>query len=323
MDATALGDVLGVPDLAPRLDAVDARIRAALATDDDGYEAALLRVAGSGGKRLRPALTIACAELLGTWDERVVDAAAAVELVQVGSLVHDDILDGAATRRGTPTINAVEGPTPALVAGDLLLARAGQLASDVGADAAALVAATVAELCVGQFLELGDAYDLDRTVDRHLRSVRGKTAALFECACRLGAICAGAPAAVADALGRYGDAFGMAFQVLDDVLDVVGDPAALGKPVGVDVDAGVYTLPVLHALAGESGGAVATALRRRDGATRDLVLDAGGVEAATEAMYRYADGAVASVDGTGRVADGLRAFPRTYLGWALEAFSAR
>jgi geranylgeranyl pyrophosphate synthase len=312
--------MLGVPDLAERLDAVDERIRASLTADDPDFESALLRVAGGGGKRLRPALTIACAELLGTWDDRVVNAAAAVELVQIGSLVHDDILDNAATRRGTPTINAVEGDTPALVAGDFFLARAGELASRVGADAAALVARAVAELCVGQFLELGDAFDVDRTVERHLRSVRGKTAALFECACRLGAACAGADATVADALGRYGDAFGMAFQVLDDILDLVGDTDRLGKPVGNDVAAGVYTLPVLHALAGTGGDAVAAALRHDHDASTDLVVAAGGVDVATAWVDRFGEEAALAVASLG--ADGLAAFPRAYTAWALEEFTA-
>jgi geranylgeranyl pyrophosphate synthase len=328
VDATALGDLLGVPDLPARLALVEARLDAALTADDAGFATALRRVAGSGGKRLRPALTVACAELFGTWDDRVVDAAAAVELVQVGSLVHDDILDGATTRRGVATINAREGPTPALLAGDVLLARAGELASGVSAEAAALVAASVADLCVGQYLEMSDAFDVDRTVERHLRSVRGKTAALFECACRLGAVCAGVGPTEAGALGRYGDAFGMAFQVLDDVLDVVGDPDRLGKPVGVDVTAGVYTLPVLHALAGPDGADLARVLRRRAAgdavAARSLVQRAGGVAVATGVVHGYTDDAAAALGplGDGAVVEGLRAFPRTYVGWALERFTA-
>src|ERR671910_483067 len=148
------------------------------------------RVGDAGGKRLRPALTIACAGLGGIYDQRVVAAATAAELVQVGSLVHDDLLDGALTRRGTPTINAVEGASTALLAGDFMLAQAGQLAAGVGAGAASILAMTISELCIGQTREMAQLSDPDRTIDEHLESIRGKTAMLFRCACLLGALCA-------------------------------------------------------------------------------------------------------------------------------------
>ena len=186
-----LGEVFGIPDLPQRLAAVDDRITDALGTGGALLGPASVRVASSGGKRLRPLFTIVCAATGDTFDDRVVDAAAAVELVQVGSLVHDDILDDAATRRGRPTINAVEGVNHAVLAGDYILARAAELAARVSREAAALIAVALGDLCEGQVLEMRDAYDPGRTVDAHLASVRGKTAALFECACRLGAHCAG------------------------------------------------------------------------------------------------------------------------------------
>src|SRR5918995_6119380 len=132
------------------------------------------RVGDAGGKRLRPALTIACAGLGGIYDQRVVAAATAAELVQVGSLVHDDLLDGALTRRGTPTMNAVEGASTALLAGDFMLAQAGQLAASVGAGAASILATTISELCIGQTREMAQLSDPDRTIDEHLESIRGK-----------------------------------------------------------------------------------------------------------------------------------------------------
>lgn len=329
-----LARIFGIADLPDRLAAVDETIAEALGRDGPVLAPAAVRVAATGGKRLRPLLTIVGAELGGVFDDRVKAAAAAVELVQVGSLVHDDILDGASTRRGHPTINVVEGVDHALLAGDYILARAAELAASVSREAAALVAGALGDLCEGQALEARDAFDPDRTVEAHLRSVRGKTAALFACACRLGAVCAGVPERNTTALTLYGEAFGMGFQVLDDVLDLVGDPDRLGKPTGVDIASGVYTLPVIAALNGARGAELRGVLPGRPAGTGErpevdraleLVRESGGVALALEAVDRYAEDArraVAHLDQTA-IGDGLTGFPRTYTTWALERFLDR
>jgi heptaprenyl diphosphate synthase len=252
--------------------------------------------------------------------------------VQVGSLVHDDILDDADTRRGRPTINAVEGVNHAVLAGDYILARAAELAARVSQQAAALIAGALGELCEGQVLEMRDLHDPGRSVDAHLASVRGKTAALFECACRLGAHCAGLAGGKADALARYGDAFGMAFQVLDDILDLIGDEARLGKPTGNDIASGVYTLPVIAALGGPSGAELREVLGslgsdgdgtpdgpRVERAIR-LVRQSGAIAEALTVADRYAEDArraVAHLNQT-TVGEGLGHFPRAYATWALD-----
>src|SRR5918994_508771 len=218
-----LARLFGIADLADRLTAVDQRIADALGRDGTVLAPAAARVASTGGKRLRPLLTIVAAALGDVFDDRVISAAAAVELVQVGSLVHDDILDRALTRRGQPTINAVEGLNHAVLAGDYILARAAELAASVSREAAALLADALGDLCEGQALELRDAFDPDRSIDDHVASIRGKTAALFACASRLGAHCGGVSPRNATALGRFGEAFGLSFQVLDDMLDLIGD----------------------------------------------------------------------------------------------------
>ncbi|HET6663489.1 MAG TPA: polyprenyl synthetase family protein, partial [Acidimicrobiales bacterium] len=298
-----LARMFGIADLADRLGAVDERITSALGEQGALLGPASVRVAEAGGKRLRPLFTIACAALGGVFDERVVAAAAAAELVQIGSLVHDDILDVAATRRGLPTINASEGMDHALLAGDYILARAAEQAASVSQEAAALVASTLAELCEGQVLELRDTFDADRTVDAHLASIRGKTAALFECACQLGAHTGGLPSHNAIAVARFGAAFGMSFQVLDDVLDLIGDAERLGKPTGTDIAAGVYTLPVITALRGRRGAELRRLLPAPPGdhagaggapdvdAALAVVRGSGSIAAALATMDRYADDA--------------------------------
>jgi geranylgeranyl pyrophosphate synthase len=290
-------------------------------------------------------LTIVAAAVGDVFDDRVISAAAAVELVQVGSLVHDDILDRALTRRGQPTINAVEGVNHAVLAGDYILARAAELAASVSREAAALLADALGDLCEGQALELRDAFDPDRSIDDHVASIRGKTAALFACASRLGAHCGGVSPRNATALGRFGEAFGLSFQVLDDMLDLIGDADRLGKPTGIDIASGVYTLPVLTALreadgdrlralltgrlaVGERGDAAASpatgSLEHRSDVAQaiDLVRGSGSIAVALAAVDRYADDArraVAHLNQT-RIGEGLAAFPRSYVTWALESF---
>lgn len=324
LSTEALAERLRLPDLETRLDAVDDRIQAALNGNEALLGPASLRVAIGGGKRLRPLLTIACAAVSDTFDDRVVSAAAAIELVQVGSLVHDDILDEATTRRGQPTINATEGLGHAVLAGDYMLARAAELAASVSREAADAIAAALGELCEGQVLELRDTFSPDRSVDAYLGSVRGKTAALFECACRLGAQCGGLSDASVNAMARFGHAFGMGFQLLDDILDLVGDASELGKPTGTDLRGGVYTLPVLHTLATPAHAAPLQEALEADEldltAILDLIQQAGGIPATIAAMDRYVDAAhrAASHLNQTAVGEGLASFPHLYTTWALE-----
>jgi heptaprenyl diphosphate synthase/octaprenyl-diphosphate synthase len=324
MHADRLARLLAVPDLGAKLDDVQLCLEQAL-DSPTVLAAASRRVTDAGGKRLRPALTIACAALGGVYDERVVAAAAAAELVQVGSLVHDDLFDGALTRRGTPTINAVEGENTALVVGDFMLARAGQLAATVGSSAASILAATITELCLGQAREMAQLSDPDRTIEQQLASIRGKTAMLFRCACLLGALCAELPDAQSESLGRFGEKFGMSFQVLDDILDLVGDAERLGKPIGVDIATGVYTMPVLLALEGDTGENVRRHLASGDTAAAiACVIASDGVGtslAAAESYARSAAAAAASLETPAAAA--LASFAVSYVPWALEAFVDR
>ena len=177
-----------------------------------------------------------------------VTGGAAVELVHLGSLYHDDVIDEAETRRGVPSVNARWSNIVAILAGDYLLAQASSLAASLGADVAALLAATIGELCRGQVLELQYLFDTDRTEDSYLSAIEGKTASLMATACRVGGMVSNVSADTLDALTQFGQHLGMCFQVVDDVLDVTQTEAELGKPVGNDVHEGVYTLPVIYAL---------------------------------------------------------------------------
>src|SRR5690606_20990554 len=174
--------------------------------------------------------------------------------VHVGSLHHDDVIDEATTRHGVDSVNARWGNLRAILSGDFLLARASELAASLGTEVATLLAATIGRLCEGEVRELVCAYRVDRSVADYAAAIEGKTAALYSTACRIGGLVAGLTRDRVDALGDFGRHYGMAFQIVDDVLDVVATDEELGKPAGHDMAEGVYNLPVLRALDGDRGG---------------------------------------------------------------------
>ncbi len=211
----------------------------------------------AGGKRQRP-LFCAAAAATGLPDGAVVSddvirGGVAVELVQVGSLYHDDVMDEAQIRRQVDSVNARWGNLRAILAGDYLLAKASEIAASLGTEVAGLLARTIAELCQGQVAELQTLYDVNRTEEQYFPSIAGKTASLFSAATRIGGIVAGRDRETIDTLTEFGRLYGMAFQVVDDILDVIATDEQLGKPAGKDMVEGVYSLPVIHTLASTNG----------------------------------------------------------------------
>ena len=327
MQIAALASLLALPELPELIDAVDRRVHDALSSSDATIEAAASRVADAGGKRLRAVMTMAVGQLGSRFDRAAAIAgAAAIELVQVGSLVHDDLFEQAATRRGVPTINAVEGAGVAVMAGDFILAKAAEQAALVGQPFAQRLARTVVDLCQGQLREMRDQFDPGRARADYLASIRQKTGVLFAAACSAGASCTDLPDDAADAAARFGMSFGIAYQLVDDVFDFTADPVRLKKPVGIDLQTGVYTLPVILLI--ERGhDELATLLRRHDPhdlvAARQLVMRSGTLDETLALADRYADAAAEAVSRLGPRASGLRAMPRTYFSWALDHFIPR
>jgi geranylgeranyl pyrophosphate synthase len=209
----------------------------------------------AGGKRLRPLLVIVAAESAGgppdthEGGERLVRAAVAVELVHSATLVHDDLIDGALLRRGHPTVVAVAGRAMAVATGDLLFSRAfAELARNGDAAQLSVLSDASSALAEGELLQREDAYASHVAIERYLKRCELKTAALFEAACRLGALTAvSASSALADALGAFARRIGLAFQMLDDVLDVSGPVERTGKARGTDLLDGTVTLPFILA----------------------------------------------------------------------------
>jgi geranylgeranyl pyrophosphate synthase len=203
----------------------------------------------AGGKRVRPLLTLLCARRGEAAGEPVLRAAAAVELLHMATLVHDDVLDRAELRRGRPTVAHQYGAATAVSTGNYLLARAFSELVGAGMPAAVdLLSATAVGLSEGEVLQRAEAYDVGIGVDAYVRRCERKTADLFSAACSLGALLSGAGDAAAGAVGEYGRLIGIAFQVFDDILDCSGDEASTGKRPGTDVRDGTVTLPLIYAL---------------------------------------------------------------------------
>jgi len=199
----------------------------------------------AGGKRLRPMLVFLCAA--DDAGEPLVAAGVAVELLHMATLVHDDVLDRASLRRGRPTVFATGGRAAATATGDLLFSRAfAELAATCSVPGVGWLSAASSALARGELMQRADAWSPDVTPERYLERCRLKTASLFDAACRLGALFGGQPA-LADPLGRFGERIGLAFQLLDDVLDVSGPEERTGKPRGADLLDGTVTLPLILA----------------------------------------------------------------------------
>jgi heptaprenyl diphosphate synthase len=245
--------LLQLPVLQADLVRVEDALRTSVITEDPFLTEVASHLILAGGKRVRPAFAVASAAtadmVMGPATHDVVMGAVSVELVHLGSLYHDDVMDDATTRRTVPSVNARWGNLKAILAGDYLLAKASEIAASLGTEVAGLLAATIGRLCEGQILELQHAFDLDRTEEAYLASIDGKTASLLGTACRVGSIVAGLPRQQIDALTTFGRGFGMAFQIVDDLLDVTSTDEELGKPAGHDLVEGTYTLPVIRTLA--------------------------------------------------------------------------
>jgi geranylgeranyl pyrophosphate synthase len=199
----------------------------------------------AGGKRLRPLLVCLAAGVPVPESDALVRAGVAVELVHAATLVHDDVLDGSSLRRGRPTVAAAAGRLVATATGDLLFSRAfAELAGSREDEPVRVLAWATTELARGELMQRADAWSAEVTAGRYLERCRLKTAVLFRAACELGALAGGADR---DLVGRFGEQIGLAFQLLDDVLDVSGPPERTGKPRGADLLDGTVTLPLIVA----------------------------------------------------------------------------
>ena len=232
------------------LDDVEVALHKAVASDYPFVDETASHLVNAGGKRFRPLLALVASQYGDPDATGVVPAAVVVELTHLATLYHDDVMDEAPLRRGAPSANARWDNTVAILTGDFLFARAADIASDLGTEIVRLQARTFERLCTGQIREtVGPAAGED-PVAHHLDVLAGKTGSLIALAGRMGAMTSGADARTAESVAAYGEKFGVAFQLSDDLIDIASETEESGKTPGTDLREGVRTLPVLLALRG-------------------------------------------------------------------------
>jgi heptaprenyl diphosphate synthase len=303
-------ELLGLPALEDQLRRLEPLLVESVVTGDGFLDEVTTHLLAAGGKRLRPVLALATATSgLGPASREDLLGAVAVELVHLASLYHDDVMDEATVRRNVESVNARFGNLVAIVAGDFLLARSAEIAAGLGTEIAGLLAATLGELCQGQVAEVHAAFQVTRSQDQYSTAISGKTASLMATSCRIGALTGGLSRDQVEAYTSFGRSFGMIFQVRDDILDVIGTEAELGKPAGQDLAEGIYTLPVLLALDNPEVGPELRPLLgqplgqpERDKA-RSIVAESGAIADSVVVARRYAE----------QAADAARSGPSTGL----------
>ncbi|MEP6463304.1 MAG: polyprenyl synthetase family protein [Frankiaceae bacterium] len=247
--------VFGLPFASPELErevraglvAVEAMLRESVKSDYPFVTETSRHLVEAGGKRFRPLLVLLAAQLADPGAPGVVPAAVVVELTHLATLYHDDVMDEAELRRGAVSANSRWGNTVAILTGDFLFAKASDLLADLGTDCVRIQARTFERLVAGQIRETIGPENGTDAVEHYLRVLADKTGSLIGTSCRFGAMLAGADEATTELLTRYGERFGVAFQLSDDLLDVASTSSQSGKTPGTDLREGIATLPVLYA----------------------------------------------------------------------------
>jgi heptaprenyl diphosphate synthase len=306
---TAAPPVLALPGLTPALAQrlsgglaqVDALLRRTVDHEDPFVAAASGHLLAAGGKRLRPLLTLLAAEVCDGINEQVVAAATGVELTHLASLYHDDVIDEADVRRAAPSVNAVFGNSTAILVGDLLFGKASEIVAHLGAEAVLIQAQTFVRLCAGQIRDARPCPADADPVAYYLGVLADKTGVLIATAARYGGMFAGGAPETVEVLRVYGERLGMAFQLVDDIIDIASDSAASGKTPGTDLREGVDTLAVLYAKASTDP---------RDARLRELLagdLRADGPHAEALALLRAHPALARARDDARAVGDQARA----------------
>jgi len=249
----------------------------------------------AGGKRLRPAFTLLAGKFFGYPLEKLMPVAMALELIHMSSLVHDDVVDASMTRRGRETVKAKWGNIVSVETGDYLLAKSLVLISKIDHPEVARILAEISvEMCQGEIQQIKCSFDVEQTLKQYYYRIKRKTALLISACCKLGALVSGAHKRQVWALGAYGHSLGMAFQIVDDVLDITAKASELGKPIGGDLRQGIMTLPMILALKSSSDPSRLKALLKKMDKTDpevwetiDLIKSTGAIDQSMQLVDLY------------------------------------
>lgn len=231
------------------LQRVEKELHRFVETDFPILQESAIHLLEAGGKRLRPAFTLLAGKFYGYPIDKLQPVAMSLELIHMATLVHDDVVDDSTTRRGRPTVKAKWGNIVSIATGDYLFAKSLELIAQIDHPQVSRILAEVSiEMCQGEIQQIKASFDVQQNIKQYYYRIKRKTALLIAASCKLGALVSGAPKRQVWALGSYGHALGMAFQIVDDVLDVTAEASELGKPVGGDLRQGIMTLPMILAL---------------------------------------------------------------------------
>ncbi|MCL6610638.1 MAG: polyprenyl synthetase family protein [Peptococcaceae bacterium] len=286
-------------EIRQEIECLEEELRKIVSDADPLIKDTSIHLINAGGKRLRPAFSFLAGKFYNYDYKKVLPLAVALELIHMATLVHDDVVDSSMTRRNIPTVKAMWGNKISTHLGDYLFGKSLKLIAWYGnSEIARVLADTSVKMCEGEIQQLATANKADQTVRDYFYRIKRKTALLIAASCQLGAAACGAPESIRRPLKRYGHCIGMAFQITDDILDLVADQKKLGKPIGSDLRQGIVTLPLIYALkhspererlaeivTGEekSGEEISEAC--------ELILSCGGVEYAGRVAQKYVDNA--------------------------------
>jgi len=291
-----------IPGFQEKMSQVNRKIDSFLSTDDPLMSKVMEWILRRRGKQLRPAIMLLSASF-GTWHNRVIDMAAALEIIHTASLVHDDIIDEAGERRGQESVQSRFGKNVAVYAGDFMILSALSNLSSIPTKRQAGYFRSLSEMCRGELLQYENLHNINLTKEDYLRRIHGKTGSLFHLACWMGAEECECTPEIAEALQNFGTSFGYLFQLQDDIMDFV-NAAHMGKPTGSDLKDGIYSLPVIFALdAPKTRNALRRLLSRYkahpDESTlltiHKIIQQTNALQRSMQVMIEYADEATAAL----------------------------
>ena len=249
MESKELKNIIPIQSIWEDLDLLEDRLIEISSSSDPYLTEISQYLISAGGKRFRPLIALLAGKLGEGDNKKVIDAGVSVELIHLGSLYHDDVIDDATTRRGVVSTNKQWNSTLAILAGDYLLARSSELAAEsLGLESVKLLASTYAQLVEGQTKEVQFSYDTNHGTEDYMKIIQGKTASLIKTSAKLGAMASNSNQESVNFISEWAWHNGIIFQITDDILDLSSDEQTLGKPSGNDILEGTYTLPVLLAL---------------------------------------------------------------------------
>ncbi len=301
---TDLNHILRKAEAFSEINAIERELYNALSDSEGTIQEMCSHMAGSGGKRVRPLLVLYCGLVFSQASRKLEKAAVAAELIHMATLAHDDIIDNSEMRRGRPTLNKVWGNHSGVLCGDYLFAKAfGILSENKLYKSLALMIEAIDSMCNGEIQQAGNRFNINMELEIYYGQITKKTAKFLECCCKSGAAIADADDIQTAAVGKYGLNLGLAFQIIDDILDYRGNADLMGKPKGEDLCQGIITLPLLLLLKSEKHGAmVKDILSRRIfsekeyGILNDLLANTGSIEQSHQIALAHIDQALSCLE---------------------------